>query len=194
MENKSSEGRDKAGMLIVSIQELTDFIDYRSSMDHEYNEKLAIEILRTFAGAEWQKGQQGELVVDKNFGVRLRAYIDKKLSEAGVKMPYEFWESIKAEEVVKYLNLTQQGKAEQLSQDAWQKDDWITEEEYLKMVDGIMDEYPVLREMKSRNIPYDKWGANLKKLVDEKFGAIRQTFIKINSPSQSTSSNKNDKQ
>lgn len=57
----------------------------------------------------------------------------------------------------------------------------VSKTEYMDMIDKITPFYPVLRMITEQNIPFEKWGDNIVKMVDEKLGVTKREIIEIES-------------
>lgn len=55
----------------------------------------------------------------------------------------------------------------------------VTQDEFMKMVEELIPQKPALRLINAQGIPYEKWGNNIKRLVDEALGITRREIMEI---------------
>lgn len=59
---------------------------------------------------------------------------------------------------------------------------WVSVEEYKNIAIKALEDKPVIKMLMGQNIPFEKWAANIQKMVDEAMGAVREVRVKLPDP------------
>ena len=57
------------------------------------------------------------------------------------------------------------------------KQQWISLSEYEQKVYEQLGDKPVIKMLKEQEIPFENWGANIHRMVDQGMGAVRETRV-----------------